>query len=84
MRPEGMLTSPSAVKPVVKQEKPSAIASVATGITDLAARCMPLYVLGVVKNVKCPSSLERAGQYIAVSATTRPDWAVVNNLNLGR
>jgi hypothetical protein len=63
-----MLMSPSVALFAVKQGEPSAIALV---VTDLAAKCIPQYVLSVVKNVKCPLSLERAGQYIVVSATAR-------------
>jgi len=60
--------SPSVAQLAVKQKEPSTIASEVTGLT---AKCIPQYVLSVVKIVKCPLSLERAGQYIVVSATTR-------------
>ena len=43
-------------------------------------RCMTPYVLSVAKNAKCPLSLERASQYIVVTATARLNWAVRNNL----
>lgn len=71
------LMSPSVARLAVKQREPSTIAPEVTG---LAAKCIPQYALSVVKTVKCPSSLERAGQYIVVSATTRLNWAVGNNL----
>jgi hypothetical protein len=69
--------SPSVARLVVKPREPSTIAPEAL---ELADKCTPRYVLSVVKTVKCPSSLERAGQYIVVCATTRLNWAVGNNL----
>ena len=60
--------SPSVVLLAVKQREPNAIALV---VTDLAAKCIQQYVLSVVRNVKCPSSLEKEGQYIVVSATAK-------------
>ena len=74
---EDILMSPSVAVLAVKQREPSTIVP---AVTDLAAKCIPQYVLSVVKTVKCPLSLERAGQYIVVSATTRLNWAVGNNL----
>ena len=61
-------TSPSVALLAVKQREPGTIA---LAVTELTAKCIPQYVLSVVKTVKCPLSLERAGQYIVVSATTR-------------
>jgi len=63
-----ILMSPSVAQLAVKQREPNTIAP---AVTDLAAKCMPQYVLSVAGTAKCPSSRERAGQYIAVSATTR-------------
>lgn len=34
----------------------------------------------MVRNVRYPSSLEKAGQYIVVSVTTKLNWAVGNSL----
>jgi len=62
------LMSPSVARLAVRQKEPGTIAPAVSG---LAAKCIPQYVLSVAKNVKCPLSLERAGQYIVVSATTR-------------
>jgi len=62
------LMSPSVAQLAVKQREPSTIAPAVTG---LAAKCIPQYVLSVARTAKCPLSLERAGQYIVVSATTR-------------
>ena len=63
-----ILMSPSVAQLAVKQREPSTIA---TAVTDLAAKCIPQYVLSVARTAKCPSSQERAGQYIVVNATTR-------------
>jgi hypothetical protein len=71
------LMNPSVALPAVKQREPSTMTPEVTG---LAAKCIPQYVLSVAKTVKCPLSLERAGQYIVVSATARLNWAVDNNL----
>jgi hypothetical protein len=60
--------SPSVVRLAVKQREPDTTASVVTG---LAAKCIPQYVLNAAKTAKCLLSLERAGQYIVVSATAR-------------
>jgi len=62
------LMSLSVARLAVRQKEPGTIAPAVSG---LAAKCIPQYVLNVVKNVKCPLSLERAGQYIVVIATTR-------------
>jgi hypothetical protein len=62
-----ILMSPSVAQLAVKQREPSTIAAV----TDLAVKCIPQYVLSVARTAKCPSSRERAGQYIVVSATAR-------------
>ena len=75
-----ILMSPSAALPAVKQGEPSAATLVVLVLIDLSAKCIQQYVLSVVRNVKCPSSLERADQCIAVSATGRSGWAVSNNL----
>jgi hypothetical protein len=72
-----ILTSPSVAPLAVRQREPSTITPEVTGLT---AKCILQYVLSVAKTVKCPSSLERAGQYIAVNATTRLNQAVGNNL----
>jgi hypothetical protein len=63
-----ILMSPSVALLAVRQREPS---SMAPEVPDLAAKCMPQYVLSVAKNVKCPLSLERASQYIVVTATVR-------------
>jgi len=63
-----ILMSPSVALLAVKQREPGTIALAVTGLT---AKCIPQYVLSVVKIVKYHSSLERAGQYIVVSATAR-------------
>jgi hypothetical protein len=72
-----ILMSPSVVLLAVKPREPDTIA---LAVTELTAKCTPQYVSSVVKIVKCPLSLERAGQYIVVNATTRLNWAVGNNL----
>jgi hypothetical protein len=59
--------NPSVALLAVKPKEPSTIAEV----SGLTARCIPQYVLSVVKIVKCPLSLERVGRYIVVNATTR-------------
>jgi len=75
MLPRDIPTSPSAVQVAVKQEDLSAtalvalVAMVAMVLTDLVAKCILRYVLSVVKNVKCPSSRERVGQFTAVTVT---------------
>jgi hypothetical protein len=46
---------------------------------EQAARCMPRYVLSVARNVKCPLSLEKAGQCIVVNATARIGQPVESN-----
>jgi len=71
------LMSPSVAQLAAKQREPGTIA---TAVTDLAAKCIPRYVLSVAKTAKCPLSQERAGQYIVVSATARLNRAVSNNL----
>jgi hypothetical protein len=77
MLAEAILMSPSAAPLAVRQRGPS---TMAPEVTDLAAKCIPQYVLSVAKNVKCLLSLERASQYIAVIATVRLNQAVGNNL----
>jgi hypothetical protein len=72
-----ILMSPSVAPLAVRQREPSTITPEVTGLT---AKCIPQYVLSVAKTVKCPSSLERAGRYIVVNATTRLNQAVSNNL----
>jgi hypothetical protein len=72
-----ILMSPSVALLAVRQREPS---SMAPEVPELAAKCMPQYVLRVAKNAKCPLSLERASQYIVVTATARVNWAVRNNL----
>jgi hypothetical protein len=72
-----ILMSPSVAPLAVRQREPSTITPEVTG---LAAKCIPQYVLSVAKNVKCPLSLERAGQYIVVNATVILNQAVGNNL----
>jgi hypothetical protein len=72
-----ILMSPSVAQLAVKQRDPSTIAS---EVTDLAAKCIPQYVLSVARTAKYPLSRERAGQYIVVIATARLNWAVSNNL----
>jgi hypothetical protein len=63
-----ILMSPSAARLAVKPREPG---TMAPAVTELTAKCIPQYVLSVVKTVKCPLSLERAGQYIVVIATAR-------------
>ena len=72
-----ILMSPSAALLAVKPREPSTTAPEVTGLT---AKCIPQYVSSVVKTVKCPSSLERAGRYIVVNATTRTNRTVGSNL----
>jgi hypothetical protein len=72
-----ILMSPSVALLAVRQREPS---TTTPEVPELAAKCMPQYVLNVAKNAKCPLSLERASQYIVVSATARINWAVRNNL----
>jgi hypothetical protein len=71
-----ILMSPSVALLAVRQREPSTTPEA----PELAAKCIPQYVLSVAKNVKCPLSLERAGQYIVVTATARLNQAVGNNL----
>jgi hypothetical protein len=63
-----ILMSPSVALLAVRQREPS---TMAPEVPDLAAKCMPQCVLSVAKNVKCLLSLERASQYIVVTATAR-------------
>jgi hypothetical protein len=71
-----ILMSPSVALLAVRQREASTMTPEVSG---LAAKCMPQYVLSVAKNVKCPLSLEKADQYIVVSATTRLNQAIGNN-----
>jgi hypothetical protein len=71
-----ILMSPSVALLAVRQSEPSTTTPEAP---ELAARCMPRYVLGVARNVKCPLSLEKAGQYTVVNATARIGQAVDSN-----
>jgi len=63
-----ILMTPSVALLAVKPREPGTITP---AVTELTAKCIPQYVSSVVKIVKCPLSLERAGQYIVVSATAR-------------
>jgi hypothetical protein len=65
-----ILMSPSVALLAARQREPS------TTTPELAARCMPRYALSVARNVKCPLSLEKAGQCIVVNATARIGQAV--------
>jgi hypothetical protein len=69
-------TSPSVALLAVRQRERS---STTLEAPELAVKCMPPCALSVVRNVKCPSSLERADQYIVVNATARIDQAVRSN-----
>jgi len=71
-----ILMSPSVALLAVRQSEPSTTTPEAP---ELAARCMPRYVVSVARNVKCPLSLEKAGQYIVVNATARISQAVDSN-----
>jgi hypothetical protein len=71
-----ILMSPSVALLAVRQSEPSTTTPEAP---ELAARCMPRYVVSVARNVKCPLSLEKAGQYIVVNATARIGQAVDSN-----
>jgi hypothetical protein len=71
-----ILMSPSVALLAVRQSEPSTTTPEAL---ELAARCMPRYVVSVARNVKCPLSLEKAGQYIVVNATARIGQAVDSN-----
>lgn len=71
-----ILMSPSVALLAVRQSEPSTTTPEAP---ELAARCMPRYVLSVARNVKCPSSLERADQSIVATATARIGQAVDSN-----
>ena len=70
------LMSPSVALLAVRQREASSTTPEAPG---LAAKCMPRYALSVARNVKCPSSLERADQSIVVTATARIGQAVESN-----
>jgi hypothetical protein len=72
-----ILMSPSVALLAVRQREPSLTTP---EVPELAAKCMPQYALSVARNVKCPLSLERAGQYIVVNATARINQAAVSNL----
>jgi hypothetical protein len=76
MRVEDIPMSPSVALLAVRQREPS---TMTPEVPELAARCMLRYALRVAKNVKCPSNLERASQYIVVTATARINWAAVGN-----
>lgn len=71
-----ILMSPSVALLAVRQSEPSTTTPEAP---ELAARCMPRYVVSVARNVKCPLSLEKAAQYIVVNATARIGQAVDSN-----
>lgn len=70
MLPRGMPTNLSAVQRAVNQEDPSVIAltTMVVVVIALIVKCTLRYVLTVAKSVKCPLSLEKAGQYIVVTA----------------
>jgi hypothetical protein len=68
--------SPSVVQLAVKPRDPSTIAS---GDTDLTAKCIPQYVLSAVRTAKCPLSRERAGRSIAATATARLNRTLGDN-----
>jgi hypothetical protein len=72
-----ILMSPSVALLAVRQREAS---TTTPEVPELAAKCMPRYVLSVAKNVKCPLSLERAGRYIVANATPRLSQAVKSNL----
>lgn len=64
----------SAARLVAQREEASATPLPPTVLTiGLTVRCILRYVLDVVKGVRYLSSLERAGQCIAVTATKRLD-----------
>ena len=69
-------TSPNVVLLAVRQRDRSTTTPEAP---ELAAKCIPQCVLSVARNVKCPSSLERAGQCIVVIATARTGQPVESN-----
>jgi hypothetical protein len=69
--------SPSVALLAVRQREAS---TMTPEVPELAAKCMPQYVLRVARNAKCPLSLGRAGQYIVVTATARINQAVRDNL----
>jgi hypothetical protein len=71
-----ILMSPSVALLAVRQNEPSMTTPEAP---ELAVRCMRRYVLSVARNVKCPLSLEKAGQYTVVNATARIGQAVDSN-----
>jgi hypothetical protein len=73
MLPRGIPTNLNAARLAAQKGEGSAIALVVMVVTELIVKCILRYVLSVVKNAKCLSSLERAGQYIAVIATGRLD-----------
>lgn len=74
---KGYANEPTAALPAAKPGKLSPAASVGT---RLAAKCIPQCVSSVLRNVKCLSSLERAGRYIVVTATTRSNRAASRSL----
>jgi len=62
--------NPSVALLAVKPERPSVMVLMVMG-QDV--KCILLCALSVVRNVKYPSSLERTGQCIVVSATEKED-----------
>jgi hypothetical protein len=69
--PRGIPTNPNAARPAAQKGEASVIALAVIVLTELIVGCIQRYVLSVAKNVKCLSSLGRAGPYIAVIATGR-------------
>jgi len=73
MQPKVSPMSPSAVRPVAKRGKRSAMLTAATVGMGAGVRCSPQCALSVVKNVRYHLSLEKADRSIAAIATTGSD-----------
>jgi hypothetical protein len=70
--PKAILTSPSGVQLVVRQERQSVTVPVVATATGLA-RCSPQCVLSAVRRQKYRLSPARVDPYIAASATTKSE-----------
>jgi len=68
--------SPSVAPLAVRQRE---LSTTTPEAPELPARCIPQCVLSVARNVKCPLSLEKAGQCIVVTATARIGQPLVSN-----
>lgn len=71
MQVRDMIMNPGAAPVAVEQGELSAAALVGLVRIILAVKCIQRCALSVVRNVKYPSSLEKAGRYIVVPVTVR-------------